>query len=108
MHLRACGIAGVAAVLHVSSAAAHHSFAAFDAQREVVVHGTVKDFQWTNPHAWIMLSVEKSGRAEDWAKTLSPGMPVTVIVHPLRDGMEFIEMTFRDGTVIGRSSTPAQ
>lgn len=127
MHLWACGIAGVAAGLHVSSAAAHHSFAAFDTQREVVVHGTVKDFQWTNPHAWIMLSVEKSGRAEDWAiqlagpsalvrqgwepKTLSRGMPVTVIVHPLRDGTnggQFIEITFRDGTVIGRSSTPAQ
>jgi hypothetical protein len=91
------------------------------------VHGTVKDFQWTNPHAWIMLSVEKSGRAEDWAiqlagpsalvrqgwepKTLSPGMPVIVIVHPLRDGTnggQFVEITFRDGTVIGRSNTPAQ
>jgi hypothetical protein len=127
MHFRAFSIASVAVVLLAIPASAHHSFAAFDPQREVVVHGTVKDFQWTNPHAWIMLSVEKPGRVEQWAiqlagpsalvrqgwepKTLIPGMPVTVIVHPLRDGTnggEFVQITLRDGTVIGRSSTPVQ
>jgi hypothetical protein len=127
MQFRALGIASVAVALHVTPVSAHHSFATFDTQREVVVHGTVKDFQWTNPHAWIMLAVEKPGRVEQWAielagpsnlvrqgwepKTLTPGMPVTVIVHPLRDGTnggQFIEITLHDGTVIGPSNATAQ
>lgn len=127
MHIRAFGTAGIAAALHMIPASAHHSFATFDTQRQVVVQGIVKDFQWTNPHAWIMLSVEKSARVEQWAielagpgnlvrqgwepKTLTPGMPVTVIVHPLRDGTNggrFIEITRRDGTVIIRPGIPAQ
>ena len=34
-------------------AQAHHSFAMFDQARQVTVNGTVKEFQWTNPHAFI-------------------------------------------------------
>jgi hypothetical protein len=94
-----------------------------------VPHPTVKDFQWTNPHAWIMLTVTKDGQAEQqWAiemagpsglarqgwrpKTLTPGMPIKVLIHPLRDGTnggQFMEVTLPDGTVLGRgAAAPAQ
>jgi hypothetical protein len=124
MQFKTVVVASAVVAFPTISASAHHSFATFDTQREVVVRGAVKDFQWTNPHAWIMLAVEKPGRVEQWAielggpstlvrqgwepKTLTPGMPVTVIVHPLRDGTNggrLVEITLRDGTVLGRPST---
>jgi Family of unknown function (DUF6152) len=127
MQFNASGLACIAIALHTVTASAHHSFATFDTGREIVVKGIVKDFQWTNPHSWIMLTVERAGRVEQWSielagpsslarqgwepKTLTPGMPVTVIIHPLFDGTnggQFVEITLRDGTVMGRSGTAAQ
>jgi Family of unknown function (DUF6152) len=40
---------------------AHHSFAAFDRSREMEISGTVKEFQWTNPHTWLIVTVLKEG-----------------------------------------------
>jgi len=122
MKFKVPGLASFAVVMHVLPASAHHSFAMFDAARQVTLQGTVKEFQWTSPHAWILLTVERGGRPEEWAiemngpsglvrqgwqpKTLTPGMRVTAIVHPLRDGTnggQFMEITLPDGTVIGRA-----
>ena len=50
-------IAGAATVTASGGAYAHHSFAMFDAEKKVELEGIVKEFQWTNPHAWIMLNV---------------------------------------------------
>jgi hypothetical protein len=33
----------------------------FDANQTTTLEGTVKEFQWTNPHAWIVLTVAKQG-----------------------------------------------
>jgi hypothetical protein len=104
-------------------ASAHHSFARFDADRQVTLQGTVQEFQWTNPHAWVILTVDRKGRAEQWAiemngpnglarqgwrpKTLTPGMPVRLTIHPLRDGTnggQFVEITLPDGTIMGGTS----
>jgi hypothetical protein len=104
-------------------ALAHHSFARFDADRQVTLQGTVQEFQWTNPHAWVILTVDRKGRAEQWAiemngpnglarqgwrpKTLTPGMPVRLTIHPLRDGTnggQFVEITLPDGTTMGGTS----
>jgi len=38
-------------------AIAHHSFALFDGTKSVSLQGTVKKFEWTNPHSWITLDV---------------------------------------------------
>ena len=124
----ALGIGGVAPLLCVlllgaMPAFAHHSFARFDADRQVTLQGTVQEFQWTNPHAWVILTVDRKGRAEQWAiemngpnglarqgwrpKTLTPGMPVRLTIHPLRDGTnggQFVEITLPDGTVMGGTS----
>ena len=91
------------------------------------MQGTVKAFQWTNPHAWIMLVVERRGRSEQWAielagasglvrqgwmpKTIIPGMVVTTTIHPLRDGTnggQFLEVKLPDGTVLDRTTGPLQ
>lgn len=42
-------------------ASAHHSGAMFDGARQVSLAGTVKDFQFTNPHSWIQLDVADPG-----------------------------------------------
>jgi hypothetical protein len=45
---------------------AHHSTAMYDMANPVTVKGTVKRFEWTNPHAFIFLDVkdEKTGSVE--------------------------------------------
>ena len=45
---------------------AHHSTAMYDMANPVTVRGTVKRFEWTNPHAFIFLDVkdEKAGSLE--------------------------------------------
>ena len=58
MRARAFAVAGIATLaIYAIPAAAHHSFAMFDAEKTVTLDGSVKEFQWTNPHAWIMLNV---------------------------------------------------
>jgi hypothetical protein len=37
--------------------AAHHSFAIFDHTQTYTLKGTVRSFQWTNPHGYIDLEV---------------------------------------------------
>ena len=73
MKIRALAVAGIAALaVYAIPAAAHHSFAMFDASKTVTLEGSVKEFQWTNPHAWIMLNVaNQQGQAEQWAIELN-------------------------------------
>jgi Family of unknown function (DUF6152) len=121
MKLNALGLAGIAVALSAMPAFAHHSFAMFDAAAVKTVEGTVKDFQWTNPHSWILLTVENvASQPEQWAiemggpqglarqgwtpKTLRPGMKVKTVIHPLRDGSnggQFMAVTLPDGTQMG-------
>lgn len=84
-------------------AVAHHSFAMFNQEEVTELSGTVKDFQWTNPHAWLDIVVtDKSGDATVWgiemngpgglyregwrSDSVKPGDQVTLQIHPLRDG----------------------
>ena len=111
----------IAAAAVCSPAAAHHSFAMFDAGKALALEGTVKEFQWTNPHSWILLAVDNGdGQAAQWAielggpaalarqgwmpKTLKPGMKIKAVIHPLQDGNnggQFMAVTLPDGTVMG-------
>jgi hypothetical protein len=86
-------------------AAAHHSTTMFDHAQTVVITGTVKEVQWTNPHVAIfVMGTTKEGeppelwllemtspgnlvRAGGWTRTaVKPGDKVTVNMSPLRDG----------------------
>jgi hypothetical protein len=126
MKIHVLGLAGIAVTMSAMPAVAHHSFAMFDAAASKTVEGTVKDFQWTNPHSWILLTVNNpQGQAEQWAiemggpqglarqgwtpKTLRPGMNVTTVIHPLRDGSnggQFMAVTLPDGTHMGNVNAP--
>lgn len=106
----------------IGPAQAHHSASMFDASKEVSISGAVKEFQFTNPHAWLIVTVSDSdGEQTNWSvelgaptliqgmgikkSTFSPGDSVTVVLHPLKDGRaagEFISVTMSDGTVVGR------
>ncbi len=97
---------GLAAVLMCAAAPAfaHHSFAMFDADKTVTLKGTVKEFSWANPHAWIELMVvdQATGKPvkysfemgsvarstyDGWKKdSVKPGDVITVTMHPLKDG----------------------
>ena len=94
---------GAAIVLASTPAFAHHSGAMFDANKEVTLQGTVKEFQFTNPHSWLLVSVPAAtGKDIDWnfeaegpstlmraginRNTLKPGDKVTVTGRPLKDG----------------------
>jgi Family of unknown function (DUF6152) len=120
MKFKTVGLAGIAAAMCAIPAAAHHSFAMFDASQLMTLEGTVKEFQWTNPHAWIIVTVSEQGQPVQWAiemngpsglvrdgwypKTLTPGMPVKVTIHPLRDGKkggQYLGITLPDGTKMG-------
>jgi DNA/RNA endonuclease YhcR with UshA esterase domain len=48
---------------------AHHSFSAeFDAKKPVTLDGTVVKMEWTNPHTWLHIKVQKpDGTSEVWA-----------------------------------------
>jgi hypothetical protein len=124
MKLKALIPAGIIAAVSAESAQAHHAFARFDPAREVTLQGTVNEFHWTSPHAWLMLTVQEKGRPERWAiemngasglarqgwnpGTLIPGMPVTATVRPLRDGTnggQFLEVVLPDGTVLGQAAS---
>lgn len=86
-------------------ASAHHSFAMYDQTRIVTLHGVVKTFQWTNPHAlvWLQGSLTPNGPPELWSvelstspgnlarmgwskRSLAAGDKVTIDINPLRDG----------------------
>jgi hypothetical protein len=127
MNFKALGLAGITFTLSAIPALAHHSFAMFDAEKKMTLDGTVKEFQWTNPHSWILLTVsDAQGKAEQWAiemggpsglarqgwvpKTLTPGMKVQAVIHPLRDGTpggQFMAVTLPDGTQLGNPNARA-
>ena len=50
----------VAMTLLPLAAFGHHSYAMFDLRQTVTLQGTIRDFQWTNPHSWIWIDVPRS------------------------------------------------
>ncbi len=113
------GLALLAGALALAPAAAqaHHSFAMFDQSKQVTVAGTVRDFQWTNPHAFIELE-DAQGKTwgvelnspnnlvrQGWKRTIiKAGDKVSVVLNPLRDGRPgglFTTLTLPDGRVLG-------
>jgi hypothetical protein len=46
---------------------AHHSAVMFDDGKEITVSGTVKEFQYTNPHSWLLVDVKNDdGTVTTW------------------------------------------
>jgi hypothetical protein len=61
--------AAAALLLTAMRAPAHHAFAAeYDENRRVTVAGTVTNFEWANPHAWLYVEgKDENGKAASWS-----------------------------------------
>ena len=69
MTLKIAGLIVIAVAAFGIQAQAHHSFAMFDHEKLITVSGTLKEFEWTNPHCWLHVSAvdATTGRSVDWA-----------------------------------------
>src|SRR5882672_2026865 len=100
MRFAALGLGIVAVTALAGPALAHHSFAMFDAEKTLTMTGTVKEFEWTNPHVWLRVMVsDDKGTPRQWAlemgapgqqarigwhpDSVKPGDNVTITIHPL-------------------------
>jgi len=112
-------IAGL--LVSIQPALAHHSGAEFDATKMVEIKGTIKEFQFKNPHTWIQVMVDDGkGKEVEWSlewgapnslgrqgyrpSTFPPGAKVTMRFRPMKNGAPagmFIAAKFADGKTIG-------
>ena len=121
MNVKAFGLAAVAAGLFAVPALAHHSFAMFDHDKTISISGTLKEFEFTNPHAWLHIVTvdEKTGRNVEWAfemgsvrqiidqgwkaDSVRPGDKLIITGHPLKDGSrggQYRSVKFADGRTL--------
>ena len=90
-------------LLAASSASAHHSATMFEQTKTITVEGVVKEFQWTNPHSWLLVDVTNpDGTVTTWGfeaegpntllqakirrSDFAPGTKITISGFPMRDG----------------------
>ncbi len=120
MNKTALCLALLASLTGTVGASAHHSMSMFDRDKTIVLDGTVKDFQWTNPHSWLdVMVVDDKGTPVEWGLelgslnqlqhtgwkpvTLQPGDKVKVTIHPLKNGDHggmLADVTMADGKVL--------
>ena len=123
MRFAIAGALALALTVPSAPALAHHSMAMFDMNKTVTLKGTVKQFQWTNPHCYIQLMVkDASGAEKEWSlemgapmylyakgwrpTILKAGTPVTIVINPLRNGEPggvVLTAATADGKPIGKS-----
>ena len=101
MYMRLALFVGVFGV--ATTVSAHHSFAPFDDELQIVLKGTVTSFEWTNPHIYLRIDAAgPDGEVRNWlvecANTtilnrvgwkwnmIREGDEVSLIVSPLRNG----------------------
>ena len=123
--MRAAVIRCVGALLlgAAATAMAHHSYAMFDREKTLSLVGTVKEFRWSNPHAWMEVYVPNDQGGQDlwgiemnspnnlarmgWKSNIvKPGDKVTVTIHPLRSGEKggsFMALTLPSGQTLADS-----
>lgn len=104
MNMKIVGFTAIAVAAFLVQAQAHHSFTMFNKEKMVTISGTLKEFEWTNPHCWLHISTvdPTTGRTVDWAfemgsitqiaaqgwkvDSVKPGDKITISGHPLKDG----------------------
>ena len=102
VRVRRCILLAAGAISFAFSANAHHSGAMFDDQKSMTLAGSVKTFQWSNPHCWIQVLVPGQNDTVEWSvemgspsllfkggwrpSTLKYGDSIVVTVRPMRDG----------------------
>ena len=97
-------------LLCVPTLRAHHGLAAFDTTHTVKMQGTVTEFQWINPHAYIFADLtDDKGKVTNWKlemgslgmltkfggwtkDTVKPGDKVTVQGFRAKDGSAYMSL----------------
>jgi hypothetical protein len=108
-------------LLAIQPATAHHSSAGFNADVIKEITGTIKEFQFQNPHTWIQVWVTNDqNQREEWSiewgspnslarrgirpSTFPPDAEVTMRLRPMLNGSPaggFVGAKFPDGTTVG-------
>jgi hypothetical protein len=87
----------------LGTALAHHSASMFDPTKLIEVTGVVQEFQYTNPHSWLLVDVTNDdGSVTTWGfeaegpstlmragirmSDLPPGTEITIRGNPMKDG----------------------
>ncbi len=116
----ALAVAGAAALGTAAvPVAAHHSFAMFNQREIMTLDGTVREFQWTNPHAFIEIETRHGNSTRTWSielnspnnltrqgwrrNSLRVGDRISLRMNPLRNnepGGLFLDLRKADGTVL--------
>ena len=82
---------------------AHHSGVMFEPEKQVSMEGVVKEFQYTNPHSWLIVDVtNKDGTLTSWGfeaegpstlmrngvrlSDFRVGTKLTITGRPMKDG----------------------
>ena len=106
-------IAAMLLALPPLGAAAHHAIAMYDPADPMRLEGTVKTFDWGNPHSWLTVTVAEGGdwlvecnsvallQRSGWTRTsVKPGDRITLTIAPHIDGIrrgEAIEVITASG-----------
>ncbi|MGY8788972.1 MAG: DUF6152 family protein [Pseudomonadales bacterium] len=116
-----CFAITVFSVLFISLVNAHHSGSMFDSTSIVEVTGEVREFQYTNPHSWLLVDViYEDGSVTTWGfeaegpstlmragirkGDLPAGTPITIRGNPMKDGRS--AGAWIDAVVNGKSINP--
>ena len=102
MNRRLMALLACAWLMTMGSLSAHHSTAMYDSQNPVTITGTVKKFEWTNPHAFVYLEVkdEKTGKMVEWEVEM-------MSLNHLR-GYGWTSKTVKQGDSLSATGAPAK
>ncbi len=123
--MRIAVAAGVLVCLSMPTSA-HHSGAMFEPEKTITLKGVVKEFEYTNPHSWLWITVTNDDQTmTDWGfeaegpsslfrngikkGDLRPGDKVTVTGRPMRDGRPaaaWVNAVKEDGRVLQPRAAP--
>lgn len=123
--LRVMSAVAFAVLISASASEAHHSYAIYNLQESATIQGTVRAFEWTNPHAmltvmvpgddgtetewWVeMASIGRIARGGWRRDSVKPGDEITIEIHPLKGGGtggSFLYATLADGRRMGETGT---
>lgn len=93
-------ILGALLVAASGAADAHHSIAGYyDTSRETTVDGVVAEFQFINPHPFVVVDVRRNGAPERWQLEMDNRFELAQI--------GFTETTLRPGDRVVVSGSPA-
>lgn len=118
------GLVATGSFFAVQTVLAHHSSAGFRSDEVSEITGTIREFQFQNPHSWIQVMVAGDGGGSvEWSvewgspnnlvrqgytpQTFPEGAEVTIRLNPAVSGAPmggFVAAQFPDGTTVGNWS----